>query len=67
MAFGATISFFWEKKYPAAYAMFGYAIAAGFIAGEGLGGIVNAVLQIAQVSGNYYGTAIGCPANAYCG
>lgn len=29
------------------------------IAGEGLGGIVGAVLQVAKVSGNYYGTAIG--------
>lgn len=44
-----------------------YAIAAGFIAGEGLGGIVGAILQIAEVSGYQKGTAIGCPAMAYCG
>jgi hypothetical protein len=33
-----------------------YAIAAGMIAGEGLGGIVGAVLQVAKVSGNIYGS-----------
>lgn len=60
-----------------------YAIAAGMIAGEGLGGIVGAVLQVAKVSGNIYGSkfpvclhqvvllkplaAVGCPAFEYCG
>ncbi|EMC91390.1 hypothetical protein BAUCODRAFT_80544 [Baudoinia panamericana UAMH 10762] len=67
MAFGATFAFFWRKNYPAAFGMYCYAVAAGMIAGEGLGGIVGAVLQVAKVSGNYYGTAIGCPAMAYCG
>lgn len=43
------------------------AVAAGMIAGEGLGGIVGAILQVAKVSGNYYGTAMGCPAMEYCG
>jgi len=37
--------------------MYMYAVAAGFIAGEGMGGIVTAVLQIAGVSGAFYGTA----------
>lgn len=64
MAFGATFAFFWKKRYPAAFGMYCYAIAAGMIAGEGLGGIVGAILQIAGVSGNYYGTAIGCPGKA---
>ena len=50
-----------------AYGMYCYAIAAGFIAGEGLGGIVGAILQVAKVSGNYYGTAVGCPGFEYCG
>ena len=49
------------------YGMYCYAIAAGFIAGEGLGGIVGAILQVAKVSGNYYGTAVGCPGFEYCG
>jgi uncharacterized oligopeptide transporter (OPT) family protein len=67
MAFGATVVFLWQRNYPMAYGMYCYAIAAGFIAGEGLGGIVGAVLQVAKVSGNLYGTAAGCPAFAYCG
>lgn len=67
MAFGATLAFFWKKKYPAGFAMYCYAVAAGMIAGEGLGGIVGAILQIAGVSGSYKGTAVGCPAGVYCG
>ena len=67
MATGATFVFFWKRNYPAAAAMFCFAVAAGFIAGEGLGGIVGAILQIAGVSGNYKGTAVGCPGNVYCG
>lgn len=49
------------KKNPASFDMFGYAIAAGLIAGEGIGGVVNAVLQILKVAGDRYGTTIGCP------
>lgn len=67
MAFGSTVVFFWRRNYPAAFGMYCYAIAAGFIAGEGLGGIVGAILQVAGVSGNFKGTAIGCPAMEYCG
>jgi len=41
----------------------GYAIAAGLIAGEGIGGVVNAVFQIAGIAGpDPYGTTIACPA-----
>lgn len=47
--------------------MYCFAIAAGFIAGEGLGGIVNAVLTITGVSGAVYGTTVGCPGGLYCG
>ncbi|MCJ1436204.1 hypothetical protein MMC27_005582 [Xylographa pallens] len=67
MAFGSTIAYLWRRNYPMAFGMYCYAVAAGFIAGEGLGGIVGAVLQVAKVSGNYYGTAVGCPAMEYCG
>ncbi|CZR58742.1 uncharacterized protein PAC_08634 [Phialocephala subalpina] len=67
MTFGSTMVFLWKRNYPAAYAMYCYAISTGFIAGEGLGGIVGAVLQVAKVSGNIYGTAVGCPAFEYCG
>ena len=67
VAAGATIAYFWHKKGFNSYAMYCYAIAAGMIAGEGLGGIIGAILQVAQVSGSYKGTAVGCPGNLYCG
>lgn len=49
------------------YQMYCFAIATGFIAGEGLGGIVTAILTIAGVSGGTYGTTVGCPGGVYCG
>ncbi|KAI0916387.1 hypothetical protein AcV5_003343 [Taiwanofungus camphoratus] len=67
MMFGSIISFVWKRYWIASFLMYGYATAAGMIAGEGLGGIVNAVLQIAGVSGSKYGTSVGCPMDAYCG
>lgn len=43
----------------------GYAVAAGLIAGEGIGGVINAVFQIAGISGpEKYGSSVGCPANS---
>ena len=41
--------------------MYCYAVVAGMVAGKGLGGIANAVLQIAGVSGAFRGTVVGCP------
>lgn len=67
MFFGSTIAFFWRRMFFNHYEMYCFAIAAGFIAGEGLGGIVNAVLTIAGVSGAVYGTTVGCPGGLYCG
>ena len=64
---GSTIAYFWRNKYPGGFAMYCYAIAAGCIAGEGLGGVVNAVLTVAKVGGSYHGTSVGCPAMEYCG
>ncbi|KAI7786208.1 hypothetical protein LA080_004592 [Diaporthe eres] len=58
---GALTSCFWAKKSPWSHGMYCYAVAAGFIAGEGLGGVVQAVLEISGVSGSRYGTSIGCP------
>ena len=54
----------WRKWKLSSFDLYGYAVAAGFIAGEGLGGVVGAVLQIAKVSGDIYGTNVGCPANS---
>ena len=61
MVIGALISHFWSKKNPKRYEIFGYAIAAGFIAGEGIGGVINAVFQVAGIDGDHYGSTIACP------
>ncbi|KAL7277436.1 hypothetical protein ACG7TL_009298 [Trametes sanguinea] len=67
MLFGSVIALAWRKYWPASAVMYCYAVAAGMIAGEGLGGIANAVLQIAGVAGSVKGTSVGCPLNVYCG
>ncbi|KZV87456.1 OPT superfamily oligopeptide transporter [Exidia glandulosa HHB12029] len=67
MFVGSIVAALWQKRRPSSFALYGFALAAGMIAGEGLGGIVNAVLQIAGVAGNAKGTAVGCPMNVYCG
>ncbi|KAI0324759.1 OPT oligopeptide transporter [Cubamyces sp. BRFM 1775] len=67
MLFGSLIALVWRKYWPAGAVMYCYAVAAGMIAGEGLGGIANAVLQIAGVAGSVKGTSVGCPLGAYCG
>ncbi|TBU23847.1 OPT oligopeptide transporter [Dichomitus squalens] len=67
MLFGSLVALIWRKHWPVGAMMYCYAVAAGMIAGEGLGGIANAVLQIAGVSGAAKGTSVGCPANVYCG
>lgn len=67
MMFGSLIALVWRKRFGGNWLMYGYAVAAGMIAGEGLGGIVNAALEIGKVSGSLYGTSVGCPMGEYCG
>jgi len=63
MLIGATTAFFWAKKNPRTFDIYGYAVAAGMIAGEGIGGVINAIFQIAGIAGpDPYGTQIACPA-----
>lgn len=64
MVIGSVSAYLWEKKNAKHYEIFCYAVAAGLIAGEGIGGVLNAVLQIAKVSGDYYGSGIACPGGA---
>jgi uncharacterized oligopeptide transporter (OPT) family protein len=61
MLIGAVIAWVWARRSPQAFDMLGYAVAAGFMAGEGIGGVVNAIIQIIGVSGDVFGTQIGCP------
>lgn len=61
---GAIIAFIWKKKNIKSFDIYGYATAAGLIAGEGLGGVIGAALQLGNVSGDVYGTMVGCPMNS---
>ena len=62
MLIGAVIALAWTRRNPRTFEVYGYAIAAGFMSGEGIGGVFNAVLQILECSGDVYGTTFGCPA-----
>ncbi|MCJ1407247.1 hypothetical protein MMC19_001318 [Ptychographa xylographoides] len=62
MLIGAIITSVWKRRSAKSFTVYGYAVAAGFMAGEGIGGVVNAVLQITGLSGDVWGTGIGCPA-----
>lgn len=65
MIIGAVPCYFWAKRNPANFDIYGFAIAAGLIAGEGIGGVINAIFQVAGIAGpDPYGTQIGCPARA---
>ncbi|CAO1630339.1 unnamed protein product [Jaminaea pallidilutea] len=61
MATGAIFAWAWNKKYPRSADLYCYALAAGFVAGEGIAGVVNAILQVANVPQADYGTSIGLP------
>jgi uncharacterized oligopeptide transporter (OPT) family protein len=67
MFFGSIFAWRWIRRNPKSYDMYGFAISAGMIAGEGLGGVFQALLSIAGVSGEVYGLTVGCPLNYFCG
>ncbi|KAI0356330.1 OPT oligopeptide transporter [Trametes cingulata] len=67
MAIGSVFNYFWAKRNPAGFDMYMFAVAAGMLAGEGLGGVLQALLAIAKVDGSRFGTAIGCPGFEFCG
>ncbi|KAF8893198.1 oligopeptide transporter [Gymnopilus junonius] len=67
MAVGSTFNFFWQHRSPANFDMYMFAVAAGMLAGEGLGGVFQALLAVAGVDGSKFGTVIGCPGFEFCG
>ncbi|KAG8889581.1 hypothetical protein FRB98_003643 [Tulasnella sp. 332] len=67
MVIGAHIAHYWEGRYPAGWEIWGYSLSAGLIAGEGIGGVVTALMVILGLDGGVYGSAIGCPGLQYCG
>ena len=62
IAIGAIIAAVWKKRSARSFDNYGYGVAAGFMAGEGIGGVANAIIQMLGFSGNVYGTGFGCPA-----
>ncbi|PIA97430.1 hypothetical protein CB0940_05809 [Cercospora beticola] len=65
MIIGALPCYYWAKRNPQSFDIYGYAIAAGLIAGEGIGGVINAIFQVAGIAGpDPYGTNIACPNDA---
>jgi uncharacterized oligopeptide transporter (OPT) family protein len=67
MIMGATWAYLWAKRNRPSFETIGFAIAAGLIAGEGIGGCVNAVLQVANVAGDRFGTTVLCPSGRCAG
>ncbi|KAF8635413.1 hypothetical protein AX15_000407 [Amanita polypyramis BW_CC] len=67
MAIGSVGCYAWSKKGPASYDMYMFAVAAGLVAGEGIGGVFLALMAVLGVDGSKFGTAIGCPGFEFCG
>lgn len=67
MGAGSLFNYFWLQRAPASFDMYMFPVSAGLLAGEGLGGVLQALLAIAGVDGGHYGTAVGCPMNEFCG
>ncbi|KAF5025367.1 hypothetical protein F66182_2532 [Fusarium sp. NRRL 66182] len=59
--FGSITAWWWKKYFSNHWELYGFAIAAGLIAGEGLGGVINAALELGKVSGTFKGTEIALP------
>ncbi|OTA93878.1 hypothetical protein M434DRAFT_284274 [Hypoxylon sp. CO27-5] len=64
MTIGASIAWAWHSHSPRTFATFGSAVAAGFMAGEGIGGVINAALTILGVDFDKIGTTFLCPAGS---
>lgn len=59
--FGSITAWWWQKWFPKNFEIYAFAVAAGLLAGEGLGGVVNAALTLGGVDGNVKGTTIALP------
>jgi len=67
MATGAILSKIWLKRSPNTWNEYAYSIAAGACAGEGIGGVINALFEVVGIAGSKYGSAVACPGFGYCG
>ncbi|PKS10907.1 hypothetical protein jhhlp_002665 [Lomentospora prolificans] len=59
--FGAITAWWWTKWFPKNFEMYGFAAAAGLIAGEGFAGVINAVIELKGKGGGDVGSTIGYP------
>ena len=64
-AAGSLMNYFWALRSPASYDMYMFALSAGMLAGEGLGGVLQALLAVAKVDGSreWFFFACGCNAD----
>ncbi|KAI8293404.1 putative oligopeptide transporter [Colletotrichum sp. SAR11_240] len=63
--FGAITAWWWRKYFPKNFETHCFAAAAGLIAGEGFGGVINAALELGGASGAFYGTEIAIPGGTW--
>ncbi|KAI9291391.1 hypothetical protein K502DRAFT_277743, partial [Neoconidiobolus thromboides FSU 785] len=61
LSIGAIFGYFWNKRNPESHSLLMMSIAAGMIGGEGIGGLVTAILTIAGVDQGKYAVGFGCP------
>ncbi len=52
MAVGSVFNYVWHKRSPVGFDMYMFSVAAGMLAGEGLGGVLQALLAVAKVDGS---------------
>lgn len=67
MVIGAHVAYTWGRRWPKSWEIWGFALSAGLVAGEGMGGVLTALFTIVKIDGSYYGSAVACPAKQYCG
>jgi uncharacterized oligopeptide transporter (OPT) family protein len=67
MIIGSHAAYWWAGRRPRAWEVWGFALASGLIAGEGMAGVLTAFLTIVKADGSVYGSAVACPEYSYCG
>lgn len=63
--FGSITAWWWKKYFRNSFEAYGFAIAAGLLAGEGLAGVVNAALTLGGVDGETKGSPIALPGSTW--
>lgn len=61
MMVGAIIAKVWKRKRPGDFEQLGLGVAAGLVAGEGIGGTINCIISILGIGGERWTSNIGCP------